>query len=341
MSISKRYSNLLYRRAPELDRTVESFSESFEQVTGEYTKYLIGAIKPVDKKYTDRLVEQGNRIENQLQKRMVDVYPGIEFRRQGSVSNLTHIRYFSDVDVLVIIDKFITLQPPQKPSNPYKGEPKDDLLELRQKCYHELNIAFPKVTIDNAGSTSLSLEGGSLVCKVDVVPSNWYDTNEYSETYLEHFRGIMVLNKDEMERKKNFPFLFNYRINEKDNECNGTVRMLIRLLKTLKADADEENKVELSSFDICSIAYRIPNEYLNFQINEPLDIIKNFALWMQKIINDSELRKILKVVDDSRIIFDEDEKYNDFVKLFNDLVDLYNGAKEENQMKLITEAHLK
>ena len=341
MSISKRYNNLLNRRAPSLDRTVEAFSESFEHISGEYTKYLIGAIKPVDKKYTDRLIEQGDRVENQLQKRIVDIYPDIEFRRQGSVSNLTHIKYYSDVDVLVIIDKFFTLEPPQVPQNPYKGEPKNDLLELRQKCYQELNLAFPKVNIDNTGSTSLSLEGGSLVCKVDVVPSNWYDTNDYSRYKLEHFRGIMILNKDEMERKKNFPFLFNFRIDEKDKQCNSTVRMLIRLLKTLKADANEGNEVDLSSYDICSIAYRIPNDFLYFKLNEPLDIIRNFLLWMEKIINDSNIRSSLKVVDDSRLIFNENNKLKDFKILANDLDELYNGAKAENQMKLITESHLK
>lgn len=342
MSISNRYNRLLNRRAPSQDRTLQKFAESYESVLGEYTKYLVGAIKPVDNNYTKKLIEQGDRVENQLQTRTKDTYTNLEFRRQGSVSNNTHIKYYSDVDVLVIIDKFITLEEPQVPTNPYKGEPKNDLLELREKCYNELNVAFPKVVIDNSGSTALSLKGGSLICKVDVVPSNWYDTNDYAKTKLEYLRGIMVLDKEKMERIKNAPFLFNNRINEKDNQCNGAVRMLVRLLKTLKADAEESNQsIDFSSYDICSSAYRIPNEYLKFQLNEPLDIIRNFLLWMKKIIDDGELRKNLKVVDDSRTIFNESNKLNEFTKLYADLLELYNGASKENQLKLLTEAHLK
>lgn len=342
MSISNRYNRLLNRRAPSQDRTIQKFAEAYESVLGEYSKYLIGAIKPVDNNYTKKLIEQGDRVENQLQTRTKDTYPTLDFRRQGSVSNNTHIKYYSDVDVLVIIDKFISLEEPQVPKSPYNGDPKNDLLELRQKCYNELNVAFPKVIIDNSGATALSLEGGSLICKVDVVPSNWYNTNNYANTGLDYYRGIMVLNKDKMERIKNAPFLFNYRINEKDIQCNGVVRMLVRLLKTLKADAEESKQsIDFSSYDICSSAYRIPNDFLKFQLNEPLDIIRNFLLWMKKIIDDNELRKTLKVVDDTRVIFDESNKLNEFIKLYNDLLELYNGALNENQLKLITEAHLK
>lgn len=302
-------------------------------------------MRPVDGKYTGRLVEQGNRVEAQLKDRITDDYPDVDFRRQGSVSNHTHIRYYSDVDVLVIIDKFFTLEPPQRPSIPYTGIPEDDLLVLRRKCVRELSKAFWAAEVDDGGANSISLSGGSLACKVDVVPSNWYHTNDYSCTGLECFKGIMILNKEEMKRKKNYPFLFNSRIDESDNKRNGVTRMLIRLLKTIRSDSEEEkNPIDFSSFDICSVVYRMPDEYLGFRLTEPLDIIRNLLNWMSTVLDRESIRNTLMVVDDSRKIFDVSGKTVEFRKLFNDLKIVYDGAVKEslllNRSQLLTKAHI-
>lgn len=245
MAISNRYQRLLRRRAPVEDRVIAKFSESYEKKSGESTKYLLGAMRAVDASYTKRMVEQGDRVQNQLSSRLKDLYPALDFRRQGSVSNHTHIRYYSDVDVLVIIDRFISLEPPQVPLNPYRGVPTDDLLELRKCCAGALEIAFPVANINNAGATCIVLDGGSLACPVDVVPSNWYDTNAYANGQGVHTRGIMVLNKNDMVRTKNFPFLFNARLQAHDSGRFGIPRMLIRLLKSIKADHEEELAAEL------------------------------------------------------------------------------------------------
>lgn len=114
MTITDRYTRLLQRRAPSEDRIHEKFEESYERERGDHTRYILGAMRPVDAKYTKRLAEQGDRVENQLGKRLEAEYPTLEFRKQGSVSNDTHIRYFSDIDVLTIIDKFVTLERPQE-----------------------------------------------------------------------------------------------------------------------------------------------------------------------------------------------------------------------------------
>jgi len=338
-SISKRYQNLLNRRAPAADRLVVEFAEAYEKEPGEHTKYILGACRPVDSKYTQRLLDQGDRVENQLQKRISDRYPGIEFRRQGSVSNNTHIKYYSDIDVLTIIDRFVTIQHPQVPRIPYQGIPVDDLLVLRRNCVAELGDAFPKATVDDTGSTAISISGASLVCKVDVVPSNWFDTNAFAQSNLEHTRGIMVLNKDEMERKTNFPFLFNHLLNEFDSSRSGVPRMLIRLLKTIRADAtDEGNKIDFSSYDICSIVYRMPNALYTLNLKSPLDLFRNLLVWSERLISESALRDSLLVIDETRKIFDEGRKVTELRKLHAEAVELYNGAVQEHPYSFITEA---
>lgn len=338
-SISQRYQRLLNRRAPAEDRLIVRFREAYEQESGEHTKYILGACRPVDSKYTQRLLDQGDRIENQLQKRITDRYPEIQFRRQGSVSNNTHIRYYSDIDVLTIIDKFVTIQHPQVPQWPYQGVPEDDLLVLRRVCVKELDAAFPKTDIDDEGSTAISISGGSLACKVDVVPSNWFNTNDFAQTNLEYTRGIMVLDKYKMDRNTNYPFLFNQRLHEFDQSKSGVPRLLIRLMKTIRADAEEEGlAIEFSSYDICSVVYRMLPSLFTFNLHTPLDIFRNFLVWSERVINDSVLRDSLLVIDETRKIFNETKKYGEFRKLHSEAVELYNGAAEEHPYSFFSEA---
>lgn len=343
MPITDRYQRLLSRRVPADDRPFTKFAEAYEQQPGENTKYLIGAMTPVGSRYTERLVEQGDRVQNQLNTRLEN-YSALDFKRQGSVSNRTHIRYNSDLDVLVLIDKFTTLEPPLQPANPYKGNPIDELLLLRSCCASSLRAAFPKAAVDDLGSTSVAVSGGSLVCKVDVVPANWYDTVRYTAREGDHYRGVMVLNRKQMQRKENFPFLFNFRLNNHDLARSGVPRMLIRLLKTIRADYETDNPgtaIPFSSFDICSLSYRMPDDCLSAKINQPLDIIRNFLLWIQAVISRRDLQSSLKSVDDSRLIFDEPAKVEGLQRLFQDLVAVYSGAvKEQGGFYMLSEAHL-
>ncbi len=343
MALSDRYQRLLGRRAPAQDRALAKFSEAYEQTPGEATKYLLGAMRAVESGYTQRMAEQGDRVENQLATRLHELYPALIFRRQGSVSNDTHIRYYSDVDVLTIIDKFYTLEPPQKPLIPYAGVPIDDLLELRQYCVRELKIAFPTAKVNDEGSTCIAIEGGSLTCQVDVVPSNWFDTNDYANGNGDHTRGIMVLNKKEKTRTTNFPFLFNVRLNEHDVARMGAPRMLVRLLKSVKADHEEESSKEIyfSSFDICSLVYRMPDIYLQVNLYHPLDIIRNLLEWINRVTQVQALRDALMAIDDSRLIFNEPDKVLALKALHSDLKPIYDAAVVENGgYKILSEAHL-
>lgn len=343
MAIADRYGRLLNRRAANADREFSNFSESFERRSGEHTKYMLGAMSPVEPKATARLILQGDRVEAQLRERLRPTYPGIEFRRQGSVSNGTHIKYYSDVDVLTLIDKFTTLESPQQARFPYAGNPDDDLLTLRRDCVTHLEAAFSAANVDNSGSTSIAISGGSLACQVDVVPANWYDTNAYSQGQGEHLRGVMVYNRELKVRKKNYPFLFNARIQAHDQSHAGIPRALIRLLKSLKADYEEDNHnqtIEFSSFDICSIVYRMPTEGLSVLRTDPLEITRQMLLWMDMLLSRQNLRDTLLVIDDSRLIFNEPSKVTGLQTLRNELAALRAGVMQENNsQQFLTEAH--
>jgi hypothetical protein len=342
-TIAERYRRLLARRAPADDRSYRSFTESFEVAPGDSTRYLVGAMRALDAQYTARLTEQGTRVQDQLRSRSTDLYPDLDFERQGSVSNGTHIKFYSDVDVLVLIDKYVVLERPQVAPFPYKGVPEDDLIALRRHCLESLRSAFPKVDFDDTGSKAITMSGGSLACRVDVVPANWYDTVAYASSGQRYDRAVQVLDRDKRTRIKNQPFLFNHRIDSIDHVRRGVPRMLIRLLKTVKSDLEEETRSDLSisSFDLCSIVYRMPNEYFAAEVRRALESVRYLSLWMKHVIESDTTRNSLMVVDDTRMIFDSGSKLDAFHQVFNELCSIYAAAVREHgsSASLLTEAH--
>src|SRR5690606_9981339 len=133
-------------------------------------------------------------------------------------------------------------------------------VDLRSDAIASLNAAFPEATVDSSGAKSISLEGGSLRRKIDVVPSNWFNTNRYNETGQKMYRGVQILDAKKMERLNNTPFLHNAWIAHKDNQTNGGLRKAARLMKSLKYDTEA---IDLSSYDLVSIAFRMPDGDLN------------------------------------------------------------------------------
>ena len=87
-------------------------TEAYEKVQEkDVYKYFLGAMEEVDKIYTENTFTEAERIQNQLDK-IKTVELDFVYRYQGSVSNNTHIKAHSDIDILVILDKFITLESP-------------------------------------------------------------------------------------------------------------------------------------------------------------------------------------------------------------------------------------
>ena len=139
---------------------------------------------PVARNYTQQIISNRNSIENTLRQMNDGIYrdANLDFDYQGSVTNNTHIRRNSDVDLLVICNYFITLQAGLPCPDPYRGNPKDDLLTLRNNCVEQLGKFSPKLKIDDSGAKSVKVSGGHLVVSVDVVPANWYETKESYKT---------------------------------------------------------------------------------------------------------------------------------------------------------------
>jgi hypothetical protein len=294
-------------------------------VQSDSVKYVIGAMQPIDPEYTKNTYIQAERVRSQLDNRLNEK---CEYKYQGSVTNDTHIKAKSDIDLLVIIDKFFTLETPQKPYSPYKGNPIQDLIDLRKDSEDSLENAFPKATIDKRGSKSISIEGGSLTRKVDVVPSNWYHTNKYTETGNDIYRGIQILDKSVPCRLANTPFLHNAWIDQKDNLTNGGFRKACRLMKSLKYDSEN---IDLSSYDIVSIAFNMDDYTLMLPHGNELGILAACLDFCHVLQTNSTLRNSIDVPDGHRKVFSQGHaSLSGLNQLTAELESLSNDVLREN-----------
>ena len=274
--------------------------------TNDVQNYFIEAMASVDEIYTKNTYKEAERVKNQLDKMKTESL-NFEYEYQGSVSNNTHIKAHSDIDVLVIIDKYVALEHPLVSSNPYKGNPIDDLMELRLTSEKHLKSAFPQADVNCSGAKSIGLSGGSLRRKVDVVPSNWFNTVNYDRTGRKHYRGIEVFDKYEKVRIANTPFYHNYLLDVKDKNTYGNFKRIIRLLKTLKADSDQD--ISLSSYDIVAIAYYMDTSKY-YTGDKYILLLKNVLRHLNDLtLMSSVSRNNIDVPDKSRKIFNEPGKY--------------------------------
>jgi len=296
---SQRLEKLKKRRLDEsLQKAV--LSKSFSDVTiNESVKYALESMSEIDPTYNKNTYTASENIRSNLTPGLLKEGLTVEYRHQGSIETNTHIKIHSDIDVLVFTDKYVNMEPPLIPTNPYEGDPLTDLRQLRQECFNILNGIYDQV--DNSNSKSVQVFPTAPKRKVDVVPCNWVNTVDYQNTRNEIYRGVHVYNKDQNLRQKDFPFLNIAQVKAKDSMVNGGLRKLVRLLKTLKVDADYEMK--LSSFEISSLVYAINNESLTKPTNQQLLLLGEGSRQLNTLINDQLYRENLKSPNGKELVF--------------------------------------
>jgi len=286
----------------------------------ENIKYVIGAMTPVDNVYTAVTIREGERVKNHISKlNAPNCY--IEFRFQGSVTNNTHIKAHSDIDLLTIHNGFISLEPPNKATSPYGGDPVQELVQLRKVSYEILKAAFPAASVDDSGAKAISLEGGSLRRKVDVVIANWYHTNAFIAHNIDFYKGVNVLDFKNKIRIKNTPFYHNELLKDKDSRTMGSYKRVVRLLKTLKADADID--IKISSYDIAALIYHMEDQQL-WVGSSPLMLVDRSINYLRRIVSDNLKQQTMLVPDGSRKIFcDQGTNAGELLKLIRELEAVY------------------
>lgn len=289
-------------------------------------KYAIGAMQPVDADYTKRSYDEGERVANQLR---TNISTSVTFDYQGSVPLDVHIKGNSDIDLLLLSGEFITVDDSIRHLyGDYKGKPAtQELQELRRHAVSVLKSKFPEVEVDDSPGKAVSLSGGSLRRKVDVIPSHWHDTAEYNQTEQKRHREIYVLDTKTGQRVNNKPFMHIALVEEKCKANGGSLRKVIRLLKNLKFDA--EPQVDLASYDIVAIAFHMTAQELGVPFGLDLLLLDRTLKHLDYIIATQSYRESIQVPDGSRKIFDKPEKLFALLRLRGELNSLIQEIARE------------
>jgi hypothetical protein len=280
--------------------------------------WVYESMKEVGDNYRNKSYVEASKIENKLHENGIN---NIDIDFQGSVTNNTCIKYVSDIDLLVIIQDFFSLEPPLKPKYPYDGDPLEELKILRANCIDILRYAFKSSNIDTTKSKCISISGGLLQRDVDVVVCNWFHTVQYDNTNEEFQKGIQVLDVSENRRIINLPFLHNKLLDDKDIRTKGKYKSFVRLIKSIKSDADDN--IDISSYEITSLLYHMPNTEI-LGLDYPYDILSGISEYFTHLYyNKDELSQLFVPNKTVRII--NSLKMNAFASLINEISDL---AKE-------------
>lgn len=315
MDYSQKLQRLRERQNPNyrqfsLDKALstESFSESG---INEVNEYVLKAMEELPKRSTEISYEEGNRVKNHLKEELPNYGFNPDFKYQGSVPCNTHIKYHSDIDLLVIIDKFETVENPARIRNRYTGDPKEDLTKLSLACIKILKNNYTVADIEK-NSKSIKISGGSLKRQIDIVPANWYNSENWYNYNRSYYRGIQIFDNKTKERHKNFPFLNIHLIGEKDSQTNGMYRRLVRLAKTLKEDS--ESNINISSYDIQALLYNMDDSFFTSTIR---DILLYTIDFLHNLVQNPYMYKNLYVPDKTRKISDKVD-ISDITKLCNE-----------------------
>ena len=136
---------------------------------------------------------------------------------------------------------------------------------------------------------------------VDVVPANWYDTNDFARTQKKVFRGVHLLDYHKQTREEDVPFLHGEHLDIRDRQFDGNVRRVVRLCKSLKYDSGRKDMP--SSYDIESIIYRMPEGDLGWTLGQELQLSAACHRWLERLLANAILRTSLHIPDGKRKIF--------------------------------------
>lgn len=296
-----RFERLRNRRIPMEKAAAQLESFSGAKAAGEELSYLIDAMQPIDEEFTKNTFAEAERVKEQLKNNLPSQYQ-VEFDYQGSVTSDTHIRIHSDIDLLALHGGFVSWDHGVPITNLYSGSVLGDLLSMRSESATVLKNKFPAVQVNDKPGKAISLEGGSLTRKIDVIIGNWWDTELWKQHRVKMARGIQIIDSKIPTTIRNKPFWHNYEIDQKDKKTRG-LRKVIRLLKTLKYDAEPELKI--SSYDIASIAWNMSEPALTVLAGAYIQLAKNAGAELKRFIDNDSVRNSLNVPNGTRRIFAE------------------------------------
>ncbi|HZH88050.1 MAG TPA: hypothetical protein VFD78_02625 [Chitinophagaceae bacterium] len=292
--------------------------------------FIRTAMNGVEPEYTAKSIEAGEKVKEHLKSVLSDV----DYKYQGSVMTNTHIKGYSDIDLLAITNKFYTrdisrvkqilenydqrqmfndvsIRKLESESNLgfYHGDSLNDLLVNRLESERKMHETYKDCSSEQP--KAIKIRNLSLHREVDIVIANWYDDVRSIINNKGENRGVQIYNKEEHTKgQANYPFLSISRINDKSALTKGRLKKMIRFLKHCKAESLYQ--IGLTSFDINAICYAIEvQDYADLSF---YDLVPVLYLQLKRISGDSNYANSLMSVDGREYIFKYDSEKRENLK---------------------------
>ncbi len=321
------------------NRALSESSQSLYDIA----KYVRLAMMEVDDSYTQKTIQAGENVKTCLRN---ELNGDVDFEYQGSVMTQTHIRGASDIDVLTFVGNFSgtdlhkvrqiinncsysysgyeleILKRWERSFNPYVGNPTEDLRLLRLECERILYQTYSKC--DLTKPKSIKITNTHFHRDVDIVICNRFDSVDYIKGKGDEYRGVEIFDKQKNQRlAPDYPFLSIKRINSRSAETEGRLKRMIRFLKNVRTDSDQD--ISLTSFDINAICYDInTNVYDKCHYMDLVRVLYNKLNMLCIRENANDLRS---VVGDEYIFRNNPDKFSALLKLRNEVTDIYNSNR--------------
>jgi len=338
--------NVKRRSNPDFINESTLFQKSFSDELGklhssglQVLEYIKRAMQGVENRYTERTIEAGDKVKAHLMKNN----SSLDYKYQGSVMSNTHIKGYSDIDLIQITNSFYSHESRDRFNNrfnsdfslssaqrqkllnvidgtPYVGSANADLKAIRSDAETILVNNYKYVDIKKPKSIEVNPTNPNRL--VDVVTASWYRTVESEVNNDADLKGIQIYDKDKNERLPvDYPFLKIRLLNEKNKDVNGRLKKMIRFLKTLKADSEQDLK-KFSSFDICSVCYNIPT--YQYSSSAYYELVFVLHQEFKKILESESYRNSIMSIDGTEYIFkNKPEKVKLLALLFAELESVY------------------
>lgn len=308
--------------------------ETFSGKASDGVLYISEAMEPVSKTYTENTYKQCDRVIEQLKNNISGNHSGLEFQYQGSVPLNVHIKQHSDIDLLVATGRYYVVKPPLPVENPYLGDAKNDMIQLRTDIVDTIATQFPKVSIDDKGGKAVSIEGGSLNRKIDLVPVSWVHTTDSHGKLDLTSRGIRLYDKNDKVYIQNYPFLHISRCEGKDRNVGGKYKMLVRYIKNLIKDTED---ISISSYDAAGLLYLQGERELIAVDYNPVALSVSCEAFLLRLLNNNSAMENAMVPNETRKLFDPgclDKK--EVLKLYMVIKDI-NANVAQSYIKMFSE----
>ena len=302
MDYSQKLRQINNRYNPDSSVLVEQRMFSGESAYDkDVARYVMRAMKAVDDEYTKRTKAAGEVVKQHLRESLTNV----SYEYQGSVMTDTHIRGASDIDLLVLCEKFVgRLCQFDNSFSQYEGNSSQDMASLRTQIEKIMSRTY--TICDTSKPKAVKITNQNLHRDVDIVTSSWFQSLDYVlDGMPENERGIKIYNKSTgLSEGPDYPFLSISRINQRSADTNGRLKRMIRFLKNVRTDSEKD--IPLTSFEINAICYSIPvQDYVQKEYKDLVYILWHtmFHLW-----NDGKQDDLKSVVGNEYVFKDKPEK---------------------------------